>query len=250
MFNKIYLYPESEVISMKHYFGQTSNFSLSFFGPVHLLLILGTILAIFGIYKYRDKLKKYKIVKTIIPIILFSNMVIYIAGAMLAGIYDIKIHLPIHYCYITGFAFMYMLIKDKKNWFNMLYYAIFFCTITVIIFQDPNITYDRYEFLLLVISHHFLLLSSFYTLYVLDYPVNKKGYKPFLIYTLIVYLVVFGLNRILGTDYIFNDSFPLFIYDCFPFIKMFPPIVWLFLLSIPLLICAYMPVRYKNRNVN
>ena len=29
--------------------------------------------------------------------------------------------------------------------FAYVYYAIFFCTITVIIFQDPNITYDRYE---------------------------------------------------------------------------------------------------------
>ena len=59
----------------------------------------------------------------------------------------------------------------------MLYYAIFFCTITVVIFQDPAITPDRYEFPLLVISHHFLLISSFYTLYVLEYPVDKKGFN-------------------------------------------------------------------------
>ena len=159
---------------MKHYFGQTSNFSLKLFGPIHILLIVGTIIAIILIYKYKDRIKKYNNLRIIIPIILFSNMIIYIAGALIAGIFDIKIHLPLHYCYITGFAFMYMLIKNKKNWFNMLYYAIFFCTITVIIFQDPNITYDRYEFLLLIISHHFLLISSFYALYVLDYPVNKK----------------------------------------------------------------------------
>lgn len=231
---------------MKHYFGLESDFSLTLFGPIHLLLILVTILAIIGIYKYREKLKKYKFIKILIPIILFSNMVIYIAGAIAAGIFDINIHLPIHYCYITGFAFMYMLIRNKKSWYNMLYYAIFFCTITVIIFQDPNITYDRYEFILLVISHHFLLISSFYVLYVLDYPVNKKGYQPFLIYTIIVYIIVFFINKILGTDYIFNNSFPLFIYDYMPFIKMFPPIVWLLLLSIPLLILAYLPVKYKN----
>ena len=79
----------------------------------------------------------------------------------------------------------------------MLYYAIFFCTITVVIFQDPAITPDRYEFPLLVISHHFLLISSFYTLYVLEYPVNKKGYKPFVIYSVIVYTSVFILNKLL-----------------------------------------------------
>lgn len=232
---------------MKHYFGQTSNFSLTLFGPIHLLLIIITILSIFFIFKYKEKLKEYKFIKTIIPIILFSNMVIYIAGALLAGIFDIKIHLPIHYCYITGFIFMYMLLKNKSNWFNMLYYAIFFCTITVIIFQDPNITYDRYEFILLVISHHFLLISNFYTLYVLEYPVNKKGYQPFIIYTIIVYLVVFIINKLLGTDYIFNASFPSFIYAYFPFVKFMPPIVWLMILSIPLLTIAYLPIKYKNK---
>lgn len=231
---------------MKHYFGLVSDFKLTFFGPVHLLLIVATVVIIMLIYKYREKLKKYKWIKTIIPIILFSNMVIYIAGAILAGIFDINVHLPIHYCYITGFIFMYMLIKNKKEWFNMLYYAIFFCTITVIIFQDPNITYDRYEFILLVISHHFLLISSFYTLYVLEYPVNKKGYQPFIIYSVVVYLTVFIINKILGTDYIFNSSLPQFIYEYFPFVNMFPPIVWLLLLSIPLLILAYLPIKYKK----
>jgi len=230
---------------MKHYFGLESNFSLTLFGPIHLILILLTFLIILIIYKYKDKLKKYKIIRYIIPIILFSNMVIYITGALLTNIFDINIHLPIHYCYITGFAFMYMLLKEKKNWFNTLYYAIFFCTITVIIFQDPNITYDRYEFILLIVSHHFLLISSFYTLYVLDYPVDKKGYKSFAIYSVIVYLVVFVINRLLGTDYIFNESLPDFIYEYFTFVKMFPPIVWLLLLSIPLLACAYLTVRQK-----
>lgn len=232
---------------MKHYFGLESDFELSFFGPVHLLLIAITVISILLIYKYREKLKKYPIIRKIISAILFANMIIYIAGAAIAGIYDIKVHLPIHYCYITGFLFQYMLLKEKKTWYNMLYYAIFFCTITVVIFQDPAITPDRYEFILLVISHHFLLISSFYTLYVLEYPVNVKGYKPFIIYSVIVYTTVFILNRILGTDYIFNSTLPPWIYEILPFVKALPPLTWLILLSIPLLALAYFPIKHKNK---
>lgn len=228
---------------MKHYFGLESDFSLTLFGPIHIALILLTLLLILLIYKYRNKLKKFKKIRYIIPIILLSNMVIYIVGAIYFKLFDINVHLPIHYCYITGFAFMYMLLKKKKNWFNTLYYAIFFCTITVIIFQDPNITYDRYEFILLIISHHFLLISSFYTLYVLEYPVDKNGYKTFIFYSIIVYLIVFCINRLLGTDYIFNESLPDFIYKYFTFVRIFPPIVWLLLLSIPLLSLAYIPIK-------
>lgn len=232
---------------MKHYFSLESDFSLSFFGPIHIALILITIVTILIICKNRDNLKKYTWIKKVIPVVLLSNMIIYIIGAIFTNQFDIKLHLPIHYCYITGFAFMYMLTKNKEKWFNTLYYAIFFCTITVIIFMDPNITYDRYEFILLIISHHFLLISSFYTLYVLDYKVNKNGYKSFLIYSIIVYLIVFIINQILGTDYIFNESLPLFIYDYLPFVKLLPPLVWLILLSIPLLIIAYLPIKYKNQ---
>lgn len=232
---------------MAYYFGTEGKFDLTLFGPMHISLILMTIISIFLIYKYKEKLVNYKKLKYIIVGILFLNMIIYILGAIVAGIFDIGIHLPIHYCYITGFMFMYMLLKEKKCWFNFLYYAIFFCTITVIIFQDPNITYDRYELILLVISHHFLLISSFYTFFVLDYKVDKSGYKPFFIYTIIVYLLVFIINRMLGTDYIFNSSLPDFIYEYFPFVNIFPPLVWLSLLSIPLLTLAYLPVKYfKN----
>ena len=96
-------------------------------------------------------------------------------------------------------------------------------------------------------SHHFLLISSFYTLYVLDYPVNVKGYKPFVIYSVIVYTIVFILNRILDTDYIFNSTLPPWIYEILPFVKALPPLVWLILLSIPLLALAYLPIKHKNK---
>ena len=231
---------------MKHFFGDYSDFSLTFFGPIHLLLILGTFISIMSIYKYKEKLKKYKFIKNVFVLVLLSNMIIYIVGAILTDNFDINKHIPIHYCYITGFVFMYMLKTNKKKLFNMLYYAIFFCTITVIIFQDPNVTFDRYDFYLLVISHHVLLISSFYTLYVFDYPVDKKGYKPFVIYTISVYLIVFVINQILNTDYIFNTSFPDFIYNYFSFVKLLPPLVWLILLGIPLLYLAYLPIKHKN----
>lgn len=234
---------------MKYYFSMDRKFSLTLFGPIHILLILVTILSIFLIYKNREKLKLYKNIKYWIVGILFSNMLIYTIGAWLTGTFNIYDHLPIHYCYITGFFFMYMLLKNKKGWYNFLYYAIFFCTTTVILFQDPGITYDRYEFILLIISHHFLLVSNFWVLYVLEYPVNKDGYKSFAIYTMFVYLSVFLINRILGTDYIFNTSFPDFIYEHFTFVKYCPPIVWLLVLSIPLLLLAYLPIKHLKRNV-
>jgi len=63
-----------------------------------------------------------------------------------------------------------------------------------------------------------------------------------------VYVTVFIINKLIGTDYIFNTSFPEFIYEYFPFIKLLPPLFWLLLLSIPLLTLAYLPVKYHKND--
>ena len=86
-------------------------------------------------------------------------------------------------------------------------------------------------------------------MFVLDYKVDKKGYKPFIIYSVIVYITVFILNRILGTDYIFNSTLPPWIYEILPFVKLLPPLVWLILLSIPLLALAYLPVKFNKKRL-
>ena len=60
---------------------------------------------------------------------------------------------------------------------------------------------------------------------------------------------VFILNRILGTDYIFNSTLPPWIYEILPFVKLLPPLVWLILLSIPLLALAYLPVKFNKKRL-
>lgn len=81
----------------------------------------------------------------------------------------------------------------------------------------------------------------------MKYFFGMRGYKPFIIYTIVIYLVVFLINKLLGTNYIFNTSFPDFIYNYFPFLNLLPPLVWLILLSIPLLILSYLPVKYLKK---
>ncbi len=128
---------------MDYYFGRVSNMSLSFFGPVHISLMVITFLSIFLLYKFRNKLKHYRIIDYIMVGILLLNMIVFIIGAYLGGVLDINIHLPLHYCYITGYLFIYMTLFNKEKMFNYLYYAIFFAAMSVVIFTNPNTAYDR-----------------------------------------------------------------------------------------------------------
>ena len=224
---------------MEYYFGLESKSRLQFFGPIHLCLLLGTILIIYLIYKNKEKIKKIKNIDKMMVFILLSNMIIYSLGGIFLGEFDINFHIPIQYCYITGFIFMYMLLTKKEKIYNFLYYSIIFCTSTVLIFQDPTVTYDRYHFILMIISHHFLLICNFYVFYVLNYNVNKKGIKYFCIYSITLYSIVYVINLILNTTYIFKDSFPRFMYEYFPFIDVIPPLAWFAIYSIPLMCFSY-----------
>ncbi len=233
---------------MDYYFGVTSHSKLTFFGPIHITLIAITILTIFLIYKYKDKLKTKKDLTPLFITILLLNIVIYVTGGFIGGNFDINFHIPLQYCYITGFIYIFMLLTKKIKLYNFLYYAIFFCTIAVIIFMDPYVTYDRYHFILMIISHHFLLISSFYTLFVKDYPVNKNGILHFFIYSFTVYGIVFIINSIFGTTYIFQKSFPEFMYEYFPFMKNTHTLIWFIIFSVPMLIISYYLSKLKKGN--
>ncbi len=232
---------------MAYYFGVNSESSLQFFGVIHVLCILLTILSVFLVYKFRNKLKKNNFIPNIIVGVLLINILVYVIGGILGGEFDKNFHIPLQYCYITGFFFIYSLLFKKEKIFNFLYYAIFFCTTSVIIFMDPGVSYDRYHFVLLIVSHHFLLVSSFYALYVLKYNVNKKGILYFFIYSSIVYTVVYIINYIFDTTYIFKESLPLFMYEYFPFINNIPTIVLFLVFSVPTMIGGYYLTKLNNK---
>ena len=234
---------------MAYYFGNVSNLSLNFLGPIHIIAILITIASILLIYKFREKLKKYKKLKYIFPTILLLNMIIFVGGGIIGGEFNYKYHIPIEYCYITGFIFMFMMFFNKEKLYNFLYYSIFFCTISVIIFQDTYVAYDRYQFIVMFITHHFLLISSFYCLYVLEYKVNKKGILQAIIYSLVTYSVVYIINIILKTNYIFKDELPKFMYEILPFLNNTIPFIWIALFSIPMLYLAYLVIKLNNKRI-
>ncbi len=227
---------------MNYYFGTTSNMEMQFLGIIHIITILITILSIFLIYKNKSTLKNIPLDK-IAAIIIIINLIISTLGALLTNNFDIGIHLPLQYCYITGLLYSYMVFTKQEKIFNFLYYAIFFCTISVVIFQDTSVGYDRYDFILLLLSHHLLLISCFYTLVVSEYKVNLKGIKNFIIYSVIVYAIAFTFNLIFETNYIFSDSFPPFMYDILPFLNYANPLIWMVIFSIPMVLCAYMPIK-------
>lgn len=218
---------------MEQFFSNNPNlFHFKLFGFWHILITLLTIIAIVIIIKYQDKIKAKvkheKAIRYFIAIVMFLNMTIYYGQKLLAGTYDIRVHLPLHFCFISGYLFMFTLITNNKKLFRIVYFFSFVGPLPAIIFPDLICGPDRFIFWQFVISHHFFITSSIFCLKILDFKVERSDMLKAFITANLVFLAVFIFNHIFNTNYIMTSKLPDHIIKLFPFVKAFDyPIIWL-----------------------
>ncbi|MEG2351372.1 MAG: YwaF family protein, partial [Bacilli bacterium] len=95
------------------------------FGITHFICILIVILGMVLIYRHSSKIKKIvnKLrLKHIMFIILFSNMAIYYGSYIYYGVYDWRVHLPLHICFIAGILFMIYLINGNPKIYKVSFF--------------------------------------------------------------------------------------------------------------------------------
>lgn len=216
------------------FFSDTTGVSFDLFSPLYFVLLFGVAGLAAAMMKFRHTLRRLsdktqKWLRYSFAGILFLNMTTYYVSLMLTGQYSIKKHLPLEFCFITGYILMYILITNNKNGF---YSTIFYCTIIgplpAMLFPNLSGSYDRFIFYQFVISHHVMMIISFYSIIVLRFRVdNKSAFKAFF-YGNIVFVAVSTLNTVWGSNYIMQGALPKHIIKLFPFIKYFNvPFFWL-----------------------
>lgn len=238
---------------MRDFFTEINGTSFILFGPIHMLVTIITIVTGILIFAYREKLKTFKYkenIRYILASIMFANMTIYYLSLIVLGNYDWRINLPLHFCFITGYTFMYALVTGNKKLYKVVYFFTFVGPIPAMIWPDLTQSYDRFIFWQFIISHHFMLLSSIYVLTVLEYKICKNDIiKAYIIGNLIVgFMSIF--NWIFKTNYIMMGELPAHIYRIYPFVKFMPPIFWLETVALFAIAIAYIPAHLVNRLSN
>lgn len=238
-------------MEIRDFFSHSYGIKFIPFGTLHIFLIILTIIPVLYIYFFQNKLKKspskFNMPKIFALLLLFNQLIFYI-GYLLSGHFDLARDLPLHYCYITGYLYIYMLWFNKKNMYNWLYYSVFMCTLASIIWMDIGNSYDRFIFYKFFIAHSGLFIINIYCFYILEYPVSKKGALYAWFYSNGVFILMAIYNFIFNTNYIMSKKLPTLIYDIYPWIKKIDqPIIWLEVVGIIILLIAYIPVYYKKR---
>ncbi len=242
------------------FFSEKGGEQMTLFGPLHWILTLVVIAGVVLLYHYREplrnmSLKTKKIISWTCSIILFVNMTVYYVGLMLVGEYSVKRHLPIEFCFITGYLLMYILISNNRRLYRIVFYYTIIGPMPAMIWPNVSGVGTRYIFYQFIISHHFMILVSFYLLIVRRYHVYARDTVPALACGLIVFTAVYILNINWGTNYIMSAGLPKHMLELYPILAYFDsPFFWLVLcgaafLAIGVLISWLLQGRPKLKRV-
>lgn len=200
-------------------------FSFQLFGRLHWFLILGTVLVILLIARYREQLRLWKWhdrpIRVGGALLLLANMLVYYGSEIIKGTYDYHIHLPLHFCFISGFLFQYVLWKGDRRLYRSVYFFAFAGPLPAILLPEMACGVDRFIFWQYIISHHVFLILSMYVLLVLKYEVRPLDAGRAFLFANLIFAAVFVFNQVFDTNYIMTDALPPHVLEAMPFLYRF-----------------------------
>ncbi|MDD4607591.1 MAG: TIGR02206 family membrane protein [Bacilli bacterium] len=222
------------------------------FGLIHFMCLFILIGGLIVIYLNRDKISKLsskmkkKITIAMVSIWLI-NRFIYMGSYIYFGIYDWRNDLPLHFCFISGYLFVYSLLFNNKKVFKVVYFFAFIGPLTATIWPALTSSFDYFVFYEFFISHHIFVLFTFFVYYMNNVKINKNDLYKSIFWANIVFLVAFVFNTIFGTNYIMSETLPDHVLELYPFLRHINyPIVILEIAGLVVAMLAYIPVYFKN----
>lgn len=213
------------------FFSESPGIPFVLFGSLHWLLLIGTFLAAVLMYLYRKRLRQFRYKRQLccfFAAVLFLNMAVYYIGLALAGDYDIKRHLPLELCFVTGYLLMFVLVTGNRNLYRIVYFFTIVGPLPAMIWPNLSGTFDRYVFYQFIISHHIMLLISLYCMIVLEYRVQRRDAFRAFLYGNGFFLLISIINTLWGSNYVMEQKLPDHILQLYPFLVYFNvPFFWL-----------------------
>ncbi len=214
------------------------------FGRVHIGCILFALLGLIMVYLKRDDIKKipikyHKKIKRVFFWILFLNMTIYYSSKVYYGVYDWKVHLPLHICFISGILFMIYLLKPNRKFFKVIFPFVFVGPLPAIIYPELTSSFDYFVFYQYFISHHIFMIFGLFIFYLDDYKVHFEHLVKSLILGNGIFITMTIFNKVFNTNYIMSTTLPDHILKIYPYLASVWPPLLLEMVAISVLFILY-----------
>jgi hypothetical integral membrane protein (TIGR02206 family) len=224
------------------------------FDVTHLSLLTILIFGLYLLYTNREKLSNMdpsikRNISLILISIMFINMTIYYSKLVYYQDYTWKVHLPFHFCFISGYLYMYSVLFEKKDIYKIIYFFAFMGPLPAVVFPDLRSSFDAFIFYQYFISHHFFILASMFTFYAYKIEITNKDALKSYLSAILIFISMFFFNNVFGTNYIMQRQLPDHIIRLFPFLtRINNPILLLFVSGTLIFTLAYIPIYYNNKN--
>lgn len=253
---EIFVYLDSMYNLMYDFFINESDGGIvpfKLFGLVHIALFIITIFGMILVFKNRLKLyqineKLKRKISIFIVVFMALNMIIYYLSKVYFGVYNWKVHLPLHLCFISGILFMIAIATKNRRLYKITYFMAFIGPLPAIIWPELYKTFDSFIFYHYIISHHFFLIANMFIYCSYDVDINKDDIVNTFLFVNIVFIVMIIFNNIFGTNYIMSSSLPQYMIDLYPILEYINyPAIFLEIIGILIVTLAYIPVWYNNK---
>lgn len=120
------------------------------------------------------------------------------------GTWSVQEHLPLHACSILIWLAGFMLIFKNFRIYEFAYFLGIAGALQALLTPDIGIYgFPHFRFIQTYISHGLLLTSAIYMTTVEGFRPTWKTFKRVIIYLNLFMLAVFGLNQLIGSNYLF-----------------------------------------------
>lgn len=194
---------------LKEYLYQPESFVL--FGTAHnlaLILFLGLWIWFPKHVKNAFPRQKQESIGLWLSIIVASPYIIWVILELLAGTFDLKLHLPFHLCRFANLALPFVMVYRNQFWFEIIFFfglsGMFQASIT----HDIIHGFPHFHFLRFFIGHSGQVLAIIYLVVVFELKPRINGILNAMIGLNVFLLIAFIANTFFDSNYFWIRSKP------------------------------------------
>lgn len=185
---------------------------LQIFGAKHLTIVVIFVLIWLSFFYFRNRWneKQKNAIRITLAIILAVNEISLHIWSAYWGIWNIQTMLPLHMCSVMVWVTTYTALTNNQNLYDFTFFLgiggalqAFLTPVDVAMYDLP-----RYRSLQSLIAHGLLITIPIFMTVVEGYRPTLASFKRIFIWTNIYMVIIFFLNQVIGSNYLFIAQKP------------------------------------------
>lgn len=150
--------------------------------------------------------RRIGLIQSLIPAVLWTAISIYMA--FFERPLDLGLVLPFHICYFINLMLPFMLWRRSFFLFEITYYMVMGGCIQALITPDLKFSFPHYINFRYFFIHMGLVQSTLYAIMVYRFRPTWKSFGRAFLWTNIYFVLVLGINYLLGTNFMYLSKKP------------------------------------------